>query len=199
MAMGTLALFGVFILVSGGLRTWIQRSRTGDSGIRRSKKKLSTGQWWVGPFATLPGIAAPVAELLGMGPLTFLDRQPLRVGRAILAGLGIVMVFGAQMAMGDSWRIGVDEAERTRLVTTGPFRLVRNPIFTAVLVAVTGLALAVPNWFSVAGLALLFLGIEVEVRRIEEPYLLRIHGTDYSSYAERVGRFIPGLGRTTSD
>lgn len=195
MAAAAMALFVVFVLVAGGLRTWIQRSRTGDSGIRRSRKKLSTGQWWVGPFATLPGVAAPVAELLGLDPLPLLDPQPLRIGGAILAGFGIVLVFGAQMAMGDSWRIGVDESERTDLVTSGPFHLVRNPIFTAVLLAVTGLALMVPNWFSVVGLALLFLGIEVEVRRIEEPYLLRIHGSAYESYASEVGRFLPGIGR----
>jgi protein-S-isoprenylcysteine O-methyltransferase Ste14 len=197
MAAAALGLFVVLVLLAGGLRTWIQLRRTGDSGSRQSK--LSTGQWWVGPFATLPGVAAPVAELLGIDPISLFDHQPLRIGGAILAALGILLVFGAQMAMGDSWRIGVDEAERTELVTAGPFRLVRNPIFTAVLVAVTGLALMVPNWISVAGLALLLLGIEVEVRRIEEPYLRRIHGDDYRSYAGRVGRFLPGLGRTRSD
>lgn len=198
MAVAAMVLFVVFVLVAGGLRILIQRWRTGDSGIRRSKQKLSTGQWWVGPFATLPGVAAPVGELRGVDAIAMLDRHALQIGGAVLAGLGIALVFGAQMAMGDSWRIGVDYSERTQLVTTGPFRLVRNPIFTAVVLAVAGLTFMVPNWISVLGLILLVVGIEVEVRHIEEPYLLRTHGAAYRTYASRVGRFIPGIGRLGS-
>jgi protein-S-isoprenylcysteine O-methyltransferase Ste14 len=64
---------------------------------------------------------------------------------------GIVAMFGAQLAMGDAWRIGLDETERTGLVTGGPFRLVRNPIYTAMAVVGLGLALMVPNLVALAG------------------------------------------------
>jgi protein-S-isoprenylcysteine O-methyltransferase Ste14 len=42
--------------------------------------------------------------------------------------LGLAGSLLAQLAMGDSWRIGVDESEKTELVTAGPFAVVRNPI-----------------------------------------------------------------------
>jgi protein-S-isoprenylcysteine O-methyltransferase Ste14 len=96
--------------------------------------------------------------------------------------------------MGDSWRIGVDPDARTALVVGGPFERVRNPIYTAMLLATAGLLLLVPNLASVLALAALVVGLEIHVRLVEEPYLLRTHGERYRSYAERTGRFIPGVG-----
>ncbi len=42
---------------------------------------------------------------------------------------------------------------------------------------------------------LLTIAVELHVRLLEEPYLLRVHGEHYAAYAARVGRFIPGIGR----
>jgi protein-S-isoprenylcysteine O-methyltransferase Ste14 len=39
------------------------------------------------------------------------------------------------------------------------------------------------------------VALELHVRLIEEPYLQRVHGAQYATYAARVGRFIPGIGR----
>ena len=75
--------------------------------------------------------------------------------------------------MGESWRIGVDEQERTALVTSGPFAVVRNPIFAGMLPASLGLALLVPNVVALAGLAALLVALEIQVRLVEEPYLMR--------------------------
>ena len=97
--------------------------------------------------------------------------------------------------MGASWRIGVDPDERTGLVTHGLFALVRNPIFTAMLVTALGLTLMVGNVISLTGLAALFAALEVQVRLVEEPYLLTVHGPDYERYSTTAGRFLPGLGR----
>ena len=71
----------------------------------------------------------------------------------------------------------------------------RNPIYTALTAMTAGLALAVPNAVAAAGLAAMVLGNELQVRRIEEPYLDHIHGTAWRQYAARTGRFLPGLGR----
>lgn len=110
----------------------------------------------------------------------------------MLGGIGTVV---AQLAMGDSWRIGVDTSERTELVTGGPFEIVRNPIFTAMLAAALGLTLLVPNVLALVGFVALLIGLELHVRLVAEPYLLRTHGGRYRRYAGRTGRFMPGLGR----
>ncbi len=62
----------------------------------------------------------------------------------------MVGTLGAQAAMGNAWRGDVDPEARTELVTTGPFRYVRNPIFTATVVTAFGLALLVPNVLALA-------------------------------------------------
>ncbi|NLD75698.1 MAG: isoprenylcysteine carboxylmethyltransferase family protein, partial [Acidimicrobiales bacterium] len=98
--------------------------------------------------------------------------------------------------MGASWRIGVDPDERTGLVTHGLFALVRNPIFTAMLVTALGLTLMVGNVISLTGLGALFAALEVQVRLVEEPYLRTVHGPDYERYSATAGRFLPGLGRS---
>ncbi|SIN12770.1 putative protein-S-isoprenylcysteine methyltransferase [Mycobacteroides abscessus subsp. abscessus] len=58
-----------------------------------------------------------------------------------------------------------------------------------------GSALMTPNPLALSGFALLVASIELQVRDVEEPYLLAAHGTTYREYGARVGRFIPGIGR----
>ncbi|WP_442791880.1 isoprenylcysteine carboxylmethyltransferase family protein [Micromonospora sp. NBC_01740] len=116
----------------------------------------------------------------------------------VLAPAGVAATLTAQPSMGTSWRIGVDPRERTRLVTTGAFALARNPIFTAMAVTSLGLAAMVPNPISLAATAVLVASVQVQVRAVEDPYLIRTHGATYLMYATRTGRFWPGLGRRTT-
>ncbi|RAV06686.1 isoprenylcysteine carboxylmethyltransferase family protein [Mycolicibacterium sp. GF69] len=203
MAAAALALFVVMMLLAGALRTLIQRHRTGDSGNRRTlSPRGSLG--WSALTATdigylMVGVGGPLAHWLGLPPLSVLEHSPVHVLGVVLAVIGILAAFGAQMALGASWRIGVDQSERTALVTSGPFRWVRNPIFTAVLVALLGLTLMVPNLVALLGWVLALAGIETQVRRIEEPHLHRLHGEPYTRYAAKVGRLLPGVGRLRTD
>ena len=61
--------------------------------------------------------------------------------------------------------------------------------------ASAGLVLLVANGFALAAALLTAVGIEIQVRAVEEPYLLEGHGERYRRYASRVGRFVPGIGR----
>ncbi|MHC9291961.1 methyltransferase family protein [Mycolicibacterium poriferae] len=199
MAVAGLALFAAMMLVMGALRAVIQRRRTGEIGTRRTLRPDGSLEWWALAGTDLGwltvGVAAPVADLAGMSPLAFLDYSVLRAVGVAAAVLGMLLGFAAQLAMGASWRTGIGEAERTTLVTTGAFRVVRNPIFAAATVAFLGLALMVPNAVAIAGLMASVIGIQAQVRLAEEPYLRRVHGVAYTDYASRVGRFLPGLGR----
>jgi protein-S-isoprenylcysteine O-methyltransferase Ste14 len=140
------------------------------------------------------GFVAPLLDLAAE-PVTLLDGPVGHALGVVLYGLGLAGTLVAQSAMGASWRVGVEEFERTDLVTMGPFALVRNPIFSAMICAFFGLALMVPNAAALAGLLALMAAVESQVRLVEEPYLLRTHGRRYAGYASRVGRFVPGFGR----
>lgn len=143
----------------------------------------------------LLGLAAPVLDLVGvLEPVAALDEP---VGHALGFALffaGLAWMLLAQAAIGTSWRIGVDKTERTDLVTSGSFALVRNPIFSAIVPTFLGLALLVPNAAALAGLAALVAAIQIQFRFVEEPYLRRMHDGRYAEYAAKVGRFAPGLG-----
>lgn len=194
-----LGLFGVMFLVVFVARTVVQKRRTGDSGIRAGVLGASFGsiEWlagWLLLAALLAGAAAPAAEMAGVSPL--IASPALRWIGAAIAVTGIGLTFVSQLSMGDEWRIGVDPGEDTGLVTAGAFRVVRNPIFGCILLAGLGLAILVPNLISVAGFVLLIVAVELQVRFVEEPHLQRLHGDSYASYASRVGRLVPGVGKS---
>ncbi len=180
------------------LRTAVQWKRTGSTGVKGFHGHVGSLSWIAGVAAIL-GIAlapfAPLATLLDWpgGALLFVH-MPLHLAGAALALLGIVGALAAQLAMGNSWRIGVDEAEKTHLVTDGLYAWVRNPIFSFMLLTVLGFVLLVPSVLALLVGFLTVVGIEAQVRAVEEPYLKRTHGETYANYAATVGRFLPGFG-----
>lgn len=194
-----LILLGVYMLLAVGLRMLIQLRRTGSTGFHGIGGRPGTAEWVASVGLTLAlvlGAAAPVcAALEVVEPIAALDIAALHVAGLVLVVTGIGLTVYAQMAMGDSWRVGVDPGELTPLVTSGPFAVVRNPIFAATLPVALGLALLVPNWLALLGLATLVCALELQVRVVEEPYLAKVHGESFIRYASRVGRFIPGVGR----
>jgi len=196
-AMTALILYIVWASLAFGWRTIEQRRRTGDSGLRLHAQP-NTPQWWakIGfGVAILVGFAAPIAAVAGLPNINALDTTWLHTAGIAVTLIGIVLTVAAQSSMGESWRIGVDADERTELVTDGAFRLVRNPIFTAMLITATGLAMIIPNVISILGLVALVVALEVQVRLVEEPYLRTVQGAEYRAYAQSTGRFAPGIGR----
>jgi protein-S-isoprenylcysteine O-methyltransferase Ste14 len=201
MATAALVLCLAWLLVGAGLRVLVQLHRTGDSGLRLGAGPRFSPDWWARIlFVTslLAVLAAPVLAVAGPGgPLAALDRPAAHALGIVLAVAGLAGTFATQLAMGASWRMGVDRDERTDLVTTGPFAVVRNPIYAAMVVTVAGLALMVPSPVALTGAALVLATFEVQVRLVEEPHLRAVHGAPYDAYTARVGRFVPGSGRGT--
>ena len=126
-----------------------------------------------------------------LDPVRSLDATPIAVGGLVLTLVGITATLAAQRDMGVSWRIGVEQTEVTDLVVNGAYAWVRNPVFTAVIATGAGLALMTPNPVALTALVALVIAIEIQVRAVEEPYLLRTHGQRYRDYAARTGRFVP--------
>jgi protein-S-isoprenylcysteine O-methyltransferase Ste14 len=194
-----LVLYAIYLALAFGLRTLIQLRSTGSSGFHGIDGEIGSPTWLAGVgfvVALVLGVAAPVLALLDVvDPIDALDQPAAHAVGIVLAIAGTVATLLAQFAMGDSWRIGVDPSERTALVTSGPFALVRNPIFAAMLPTALGLVLMVPSVIAIVGLAALIASLEVQVRIVEEPYLRSVHGQRYADYAGSVGRFVPGLGK----
>jgi protein-S-isoprenylcysteine O-methyltransferase Ste14 len=91
--------------------------------------------------------------------------------------------------MKKSWRVGIDEQQKTELVTTGIFSYSRNPIYAGMLASVIGLFMVTPNGFTLLLMVAGYLLIQVQVR-VEEDFLLKMHGQLYTNYKASVRRFV---------
>lgn len=191
-----LVLFAAFGVFGFGWRSWLQYRRTGSTGYRRIRGGVT--EWIAGAglaVALAVAVSAPILQLYNViTPIRALSAAWIHVAGIAIALLGIAATVYAQLEMGDSWRIGVDQRETTTLVHTGVFGLVRNPIYTAMFTFGLGVALVTPNLVACLGFILLVVTIQLQVRRVEEPHLSRAHGDAYRSYTASVGRFVPGVG-----
>jgi len=185
-----------------GWRTWVQLRRYGSSGIVLFRSGRPGQHLREALFVVLAVALLAEAALAAVAPRRLPGLVALApAAAAVLRVTGTVMVLGAtalmlaaQLDLGASWRVGIDEGARPGLVTGGLYRYSRNPIYVAMLAALLGFALLLPSWISLGLLIGAGLGIRRHVRD-EEAYLARTYGEEYRRYAARVGRFVPGVGR----
>lgn len=193
------ALYLLGLIAAFGVRSWLQHRATGDTGLRRTTP-ASAAEWaaqLLFAVALMLGLVAPLLDATGtIDPISALDHPAVALAGAVVALLGLGGVLAAQSTMGRSWRVGVDPTEHTDLVTTGVFRVIRNPVFTAMITASIGLTAMTPTWLQAFALASLVAGIQLQVRVVEEPYLTATHGHTYATYRHHAGRFLPGIGRS---
>lgn len=192
-----LLLFLLYAGLAFGLRTWQHLRRTGSTGFRGVSGRPGSVEWLGGVLfvvALVLAALAPLAEWLGLVAPVLAVPFWLADLAVFVVLAGTAATLAAQGHMGAAWRIGVRKGERTELVTGGAFALVRNPIFSAMLLTGAGFVALTPNALALAGFVALLAGIELQVRFVEEPHLLRLHGERYRIYARRVGRFVPSFG-----
>ena len=199
MAGVALALWALHMAINLIVRSVLQRRRIGRSGLIGVTGRLGLQEVLAATAEALAiglGVAAPTLDLTGtLDPVEALDITGIRWAGAPVGLAAIAGVAASQHAMGGSWRIGVDQSTGTELVTGGPFRVVRHPIYTFFVLLLVGVALLVPNLAAIAAVVCGVLFVELQGRFVEEPWLLREHGNAYATYARRTGRFLPGIGR----
>ena len=194
-----LILCGSWALLLFVVRSIIQWRKTGSTGFNGFSGRVGSPEWFAGAcmaagFLLTP--MAPISTLVGwtVGDL-FFQSVELHLFGAALVIIGIIGSLAAQYSMGDSWRIGVDPGERTALVSKGIYAWIRNPIFSFIGLTLVGFLFVIPNSLAIAAILLTSVGIELQVRCVEEPYLLTSHREAYRRYTASVGRFIPGVGK----
>lgn len=122
-------------------------------------------------------------------PFWYLENETLVYVGWLLLILSLFFVWLAQSGMRESWRIGIDEENKTELVTNGFFAISRNPIFLGIMIANVGLFLVLPNAFTLLIIALSTVSINTQIR-LEEAFLLKEFGEQYTKYKTRVNRWI---------
>lgn len=134
-------------------------------------------------FSFLPGVYQFAT------PIPWLESNVVQgVGLALMA-IALIWTATAQMQMGASWRIGIDQEQETDLVERGLFSISRNPIFLGMRTALIGFFLALPNAVTLMAVVLADVLIQIQVL-IEEEFLTRLHGDKYIEFQKRVRRWI---------
>lgn len=124
-----------------------------------------------------------------LSPISWMESSILGIFGLTLLMLALIWVLVAQLQMGDSWRIGIDEKSESSLVQQGLFGFSRNPIFLGMLVMLIGLLLILPTAVTLTVTGLGFVLIHVQVR-LEEAFLVEKYGENYRKYQARMRRWI---------
>lgn len=111
----------------------------------------------------------------------------------ILIWSGILFRFWSIQTLGKYFRTLVLIHDDHKLVTTGPYRYLRNPSYTGSIVSVLGIGIALGNWMSIAAVVVAVCVGYVWRIRVEEAALKTRFGAAYVAYAEKTWSLIPFL------
>jgi protein-S-isoprenylcysteine O-methyltransferase Ste14 len=148
----------------------------------------------------MPVILVAMLALHAVAPPSFSVTAPLfghsswvNEAAGFLAGiLGLALCRAAQVAIGESWRVGIDEGAKPGLITSGLYRRIRNPTYSGLYLLCAGAFVALPTWLLLYWMLAFFLMMEFQVR-CEEEYLESAYGDEYRAYLKTSKRYIPYL------
>jgi protein-S-isoprenylcysteine O-methyltransferase Ste14 len=122
-------------------------------------------------------------------PIVYLQNHYLQILGLILIHISLLWITIAQYQMSTSWRIGIDEINKTELVTKGIFAISRNPIFLGMIISVLGLFLIIPNAITLFCTLATYVVIQIQIR-LEEDFLTKQHGQKYIDYRNGARRLL---------
>ncbi len=111
------------------------------------------------------------------------------VGVAMTAA-GMLFSIWARWQLGSNWSQAVTVKKDHELITSGPYGFVRHPIYTGLLLALLGSAVAGGEWRGLAGVALLGYALWKKLK-LEEEWMRGEFGERYEAYAKRVAALVP--------
>lgn len=152
-----------------------------------------------------PTVMAPVARwgmlLQGVGfgfacihPPFLAPPSPIRVViGAVLGALAVITGISATAALGKQWRFDAALNPDHDLIQSGPYAIVRHPIYASMLLMILATALIVSTWIALCvALVFYFIGTEIRIR-VEENLLIARFGNVYEDYRRRVSAYLPGV------
>jgi protein-S-isoprenylcysteine O-methyltransferase Ste14 len=107
----------------------------------------------------------------------------------VIAACGAAFFVLAIVTMQDNWRAGVDESQKTSIVTKGIYRYSRNPAFVGFDLLYIGLAVALPNILIVFAAVFAFVLLHLQILE-EEKYLPNVFGNEYEQYKKQTPRYL---------
>jgi protein-S-isoprenylcysteine O-methyltransferase Ste14 len=174
-----------FALAEVSIRLRSSMSRGGSNVDRGSIVAVGLAVAGGALLAAWAATSVPAATIPG-------GRVPVVVG-VLMMWLGVGLRQWAVWTLGPFFTVVVRVTAGQSVVERGPYRWVRHPSYTGLLVTLVGLGVALGNWLSLLALAILpTIGLVVRIR-VEEQALLTALGEPYREYAGRHRRLVPGV------
>jgi protein-S-isoprenylcysteine O-methyltransferase Ste14 len=136
--------------------------------------------------------AAIAAALVAAAPAPEVPLGWRAAGVAVM-WLGLATRVWAIATLGGAFRTTVEVDPGQAVVSTGPYRWIRHPSYTGLLLVVAGFGLAAGSWLGLAACLVLPVPAIVWRIRVEEAELNRVLGDDYRTYQATTARLIPRL------
>jgi protein-S-isoprenylcysteine O-methyltransferase Ste14 len=144
-----------------------------------------------------------ILAILLMWPSTWLDGTPLGdrllpdTYATALTGLllivaGVLFACWARYILGSNWSSEVQLKQDHELIERGPYRYVRHPIYTGILLALLGTVVLLGEWRALVGFVIMFVSFWRKLR-LEEAWLSEHFGPAYGEYMTRVKALVPGI------
>jgi protein-S-isoprenylcysteine O-methyltransferase Ste14 len=111
---------------------------------------------------------------------------------ALLTAIGVAFSCWARARLGRNWSATVTVKHDHELIRGGPYALVRHPIYTGMLLAVLGTAIAIGEWRGLLALLIAFVALWRKLR-LEERYMSETFGDSYRVYRAQTKALIPYL------
>lgn len=124
------------------------------------------------------------------------DRSSVWLGVALTAA-GTAFAIWARWHLGTNWSGVVTLKEGHELIRTGPYRTVRHPIYTGILLALLGTAVAIGEVRGLIAAAVALASFYTKARR-EESFLTEEFGPAFAEHQRHTGMFLPKFSRLTS-
>jgi protein-S-isoprenylcysteine O-methyltransferase Ste14 len=142
-------------------------------------------------------ILANVALVLEIAPIRGLGRalpiSPLIMAAGLLIEvLGLALAIWARRHLGGNWSGAITIKQEHELIRSGPYRMLRHPIYTGILAMYTGVAILMGEWLAFIGLAMAAFAYWRKIR-LEETTLGRAFGERYAAYRRSTWALVPGL------
>jgi protein-S-isoprenylcysteine O-methyltransferase Ste14 len=174
---------GLIYLVSEILLTLMRRSRS-KTGTKQDRSTLGM-IWLVIAVSIMAGVF--VAQNFRAAAL---PHGRMFAGVALFVA-GLILRWWAIIILGRFFTVDVTIEKDHELVERGPFRIVRHPSYTGVLLAFVGLALSLRNWVALLVILLPIGAAFIHRMNVEEDALSRMLGSRYAEYMKRTKRLVP--------